>query len=146
MGQNASLLRSTRGAVAVEFALIAPVLMLIILHLLDLGLAFNERMQVESAARAGIQYALHNRSDLNAISTTARNATRLDPNDLTVSVVEFCECPGGAAQVCGMSCAGGAVAARYMTVTVEKDFITLFSIGGFMNSVTLQGQATSRVQ
>src|SRR5687767_11414888 len=47
----------TSGVAAVEFALLAPVLTFAFLSMVDLGLAANEKMRMDSALRAGAQAA-----------------------------------------------------------------------------------------
>lgn len=46
-----------RGAVAVEFALILPVLLLLILGIIEFGIAFNHQQGLHAAAREGARLA-----------------------------------------------------------------------------------------
>ena len=52
-----------RGAVAVEFALLLPVLMLLIFGLIDFGRALNAQITLSEAARAGARLAAMGRAD-----------------------------------------------------------------------------------
>ena len=53
-----------RGAAAVEFALILPVLLILVLGLVEFGRAFNVQISLSNAAREGARYmAIHNDSD-----------------------------------------------------------------------------------
>ncbi len=52
-GQNA-----VAGSAAIEFAIIAPVLVLALICTADLGLGIHRKMQVENAAQAGVEYAV----------------------------------------------------------------------------------------
>jgi hypothetical protein len=49
-----------RGATLVEFALIAPVLMLLVFGIIEFGFAFNDYLEVRSAAREGARLAAVN--------------------------------------------------------------------------------------
>lgn len=49
--------RSDSGAVAVEFGIIAPVLILLVLGIMQFGLIFYQMIQVEHAAAEGARYA-----------------------------------------------------------------------------------------
>ena len=44
-----------RGAVAVEFALLAPVLVMLLLGIMEFGRAYNTQISLSSAAREGVR-------------------------------------------------------------------------------------------
>ena len=46
---------SERGAVAVEFALLAPVLIMILLGIMEFGRAYNAQVSLTNAAREGVR-------------------------------------------------------------------------------------------
>ncbi len=143
-------LRSRRGAVAVELALLSPVIMLMIVGAIDYGGALFERMRLESAARAGAQYALQNPGALDntaAIEQAVRDASSLvDPLSVSVVPSVFCECPDGTAVACGGTCGGGALLRTFVAVTVTENFSPMFSYPGIASPITLTGRATIRVQ
>ncbi|MGO4804124.1 TadE family protein [Arthrobacter sp. 2MCAF15] len=78
-----------RGAVAVEFALLAPVLIMLLLGIMEFGRAYNAQISLSSAAREGVRVmAIGN--DTTAARTAAKNAaTALQPvltdADITIS-------------------------------------------------------------
>lgn len=47
--------RSERGAVAVEFALLAPLLILLLFGITEFGRAYNVQLSLSSAAREGVR-------------------------------------------------------------------------------------------
>lgn len=47
--------RNERGAVAVEFALLAPVLVMLLLGIMEFGRAYNVQVSLSSAAREGVR-------------------------------------------------------------------------------------------
>ncbi|MBT2516658.1 pilus assembly protein [Streptomyces sp. ISL-90] len=49
--------RSERGAAAVEFALIVPLMLVVLFAILDLGWVFNQQLAVTAAAREGARIA-----------------------------------------------------------------------------------------
>lgn len=81
--------REERGQAAVEFAVIAPLLLVILFAIMEFGLVFADYIEVESAARVGARKAaLAADSGTGSSSATegAKGATsRLDENDLTVT-------------------------------------------------------------
>jgi Flp pilus assembly protein TadG len=61
--QTRRLRRRQRGASAVEFALIAPVLFLLLLLALDLGISLWVNLTMQYAVREGARYAVTGRAD-----------------------------------------------------------------------------------
>ena len=82
--------RRSRGQAMVEFTLILPLLLLLILGIYQFGQTYADYIQVTNAARDGGRKALVSRSDTSGVSdviTTAKNATWwLDKNQIAVSV------------------------------------------------------------
>ena len=82
--------RRTRGQAMVEFTLILPLLLLLILGIYQFGQTYADYIQVTNAARDGGRKALVSRSDASGVAdviSTAKNATWwLDKNKMAVSV------------------------------------------------------------
>ena len=82
-----------RGSVAVEFALLLPVLLLLIFGIIDFGRAINDQITLTQAAREGARLASLGYST-SAVTTRAQSAaTGLSPVP-TVTVTTAC--PTGA--------------------------------------------------
>jgi hypothetical protein len=62
--QKQSSASSRRGAVAVEFAIVAPVLVAIVFGMIELGTAFEMQNLLEVAAREGARFASMDRDGL----------------------------------------------------------------------------------
>ncbi|MDP9275361.1 MAG: pilus assembly protein [Chloroflexota bacterium] len=78
--------RGEEGTSVVEFALVAPVLLLVLVGILDLGRAVNAYVTVSNAAREGSHYAIiHPTAAPSAIVNAVR--TRVIPLDETKVVV-----------------------------------------------------------
>jgi Flp pilus assembly protein TadG len=84
---TAAFARDTHGASAVEFALVAPLLFLIIVGILDLGRAVNAYVTVSNAAQEGTHYAaLHPTANPTAIASAVRQRVApLAPSAVNVS-------------------------------------------------------------
>jgi Flp pilus assembly protein TadG len=82
--------RRSRGQAMVEFTLILPCLMLLILGIYQFGQTYSDYIQVTNAARDGGRKALVSRSDSNGVAdaiTAAKNATWwLDKSKMSVTV------------------------------------------------------------
>jgi Flp pilus assembly protein TadG len=78
-----------RGAAAVEFALILPVLLLMVLGMLEFSRAYNTQISLSGAAREGArEMAIHGDAD-DAIDAAIAAAPSVSPavasNDVTIS-------------------------------------------------------------
>lgn len=133
----ARLARCRRGAAAVEFGLLVPVLLVIMLGIVNYGLVMFNKMELVSAARSGVQLALADYTDTSAIKDAVVNATNLGLVTNDVTTTQFCEC-GGTTITCGDTSCTNEI---YMTITASKDF-TLLLVSTTLN---LSGSATIRV-
>ncbi|MFC1673152.1 TadE/TadG family type IV pilus assembly protein [Pseudomonadota bacterium] len=137
-----SLRDNESGASAVEFALIAPVMSLMLLGLLDYAVAVFHKMELASAVRSGSQYALVDTTDVTTITNVVNSSTNLDTNNMTITVTEFCECSDASTISCsGSSCASGPVR-RFTTVTADYVHTWIFLPG----TKTLSESSTLRTQ
>lgn len=105
--------QSERGAVAVEFALLLPVLLLLVLGVMEFGRAYNTQLTLTNASREGVRVmAISNNAA--AAKTAAKNAAAsLNPaladGNITVG-----------------TCSPGA----QVTVTIKYTLTTLTGIAG----------------
>lgn len=83
--------RDDRGAAALEFALIVPILVMVVFGIVDFGWAMNRDTLVNNAAREGAREGSLN-PDATAIATVVRNslsgveAVGTTPSKITVTV------------------------------------------------------------
>ncbi len=80
--------RRDRGAVAVEFALLFPLLLLLIFGIIDFGRAINAQITLTQAARTGARLASVGAANVSTATQSA--AVGLSPVSVTVS-----DCPAG---------------------------------------------------
>lgn len=149
MRKLAKLWRARDGIGAVEFALVASILVLILLGITDFGIGFWEQMQVGNAARAGAEYAARYGYDSTKVQTAATSATNLSGVTASDSG-QFCGCPststGITSATCGTACSNGDTAGTFVTVTAQVSYTTLFSWPGMSNPTTLASSVTVRLQ
>ncbi len=115
-----------RGNILIEFALVLPVLFILLVGLLDLGRFGLQKSAMLQGARAGGQYALVAHGESSNINTTAQNATGL--TGVTATNTVFCECVSGTAVSCSITCGSGQTLKRYVTVTTNKTFSSVLSL------------------
>lgn len=80
-------LRSDDGASALEFALVMPLLVILVFGIIQFGFLFNQWQQLEHAAREGARWAsLRNPTgDVIAVTSAAAPDLGLGPGSVTVS-------------------------------------------------------------
>jgi Flp pilus assembly protein TadG len=107
-----------RGAAAVEFALVVPVLLLIVFGIIDFGRLLNAQLQVSEAAREGA------RASSTIMGTSGQRAAAAEDrisyfSSSTVSSVQF---DSGASTFCGRTPGDGSV--NKVAATYQFHFIT----------------------
>jgi len=119
--------QNERGAVAVEFALVVPVLVALLLGIMEFSRAYNAQASLSAAAREGVRVmAISN--DPNAARSAAENtAVSLQPG-LVDSNIAFKNLDTGTA-TCGTG--------NRMTVTITYTLSTMTGIAG---PFTMTGQ------
>jgi Flp pilus assembly protein TadG len=120
------------GLGAIEFGFIAPILIVMLLGVLDFGMAFWQQMEIANAADAGTQWGMSNTYNESSIRTVAQSATNLDPANpdlnFTVTPTNVCGCVNsatntittgyGTAPACGAACPAGSVSGTSTSYTV----------------------------
>jgi Flp pilus assembly protein TadG len=136
-----------RGTVTVEFALVAPVLMLLLAAVLNGALVLRTAVCAANAARAGAQYG--SRSAVASLDTAGMQAAALNSLPgltlMTATATRNCKCPDGTAVSCGGSCVGGKMLI-YVQVNTQASAYTVFDYSGLSLSKLVASQAVMRVQ
>ena len=122
-------LRDRRGTAASEFAIVLPVLMLVLFSVHDIADAMWRTTRLEMAARAGAQYAFSKPQDAAGIAAAVRGQLT-GWNDVTVAPATMtCRCDNGAAADCTTgTCVVGTVTHApigYVSITVTKPYTFL---------------------
>ena len=99
--------RNESGNAVVEFALIAPILLIMILGLVDAGRAIGANSRLGQGVTAGLRYALTDSYALDEITAAAMSGSRYADGDVSVNVTRFCECPDGSSIACSGTCTAG---------------------------------------
>ncbi len=114
-GTSARVRKPTRGQGLVEFALVLPLLVLIIFGVLDLGRAFYSLIAITNAAREGARYGAYHADDMTGVITATRREAIGSGIDLSSSPINV-TCPDYIDPV-GMCDRGEPI-----TVSVRYDF------------------------
>jgi len=139
--------RGRKGQALAEFALILPVLFLLIAGIIEFGRGWNIKQAVTDAAREGARYTVvvdtrtmaqikdrvKERLNLAGIDTTS------PPTTVTITPAGFFKCPVGAVG------ASGAEMTVLVTTTHKMSWVgALLSWAGASSTITISSKATMR--
>lgn len=148
----AALWRARSGIAALEFALAAPVLILLFTGVISLGLGLRTKMEVENAARAGATYASSHPLAPDADIVRAAQSATVLATDVTVTLEKKQRaCMNsetgtvtvlGAAVTCAVS---GAPPGTYVTVTTTLNYTFIMPMPGMEGTTILRGKSVARL-
>ncbi len=159
-----SFRRERDGSVVVEFAFYAAILTLMLIGVLDFGLAYAREMTMTNAVRAGTQFALArhpvvgpsaDQSDalisVQQIRDAVVEATPFitsDPGTSNLNVTVLCDCDDGSEVTCvSLQSTPGSCVVEAVYVQVELTFpyeLTL-TFPGMSDQLTLQTEHVIRI-
>lgn len=123
-----------RGAAAVEFALLLPVLMLILFGIIEFGMIMYSREVITNASREGARSGIVQATvkptvgEIQTMVTNYLTGTGIDPNAVTINVI-----------------GAGLTAPNILTVTVNYPYnFFVPAILGLGNTINLTGQTVMR--
>lgn len=162
------LLHREEGSIAVEFAFVVTILSVMVVGVLDYGIAYTREMQMSNAVRAGTQFALARHPDIGAdadlndalISVgTIRDQVALaapfvtDPtNQIDISI--SCDCLDASSNPLTSACTSEAelsascvtVEATYLSVEMSVPYDLTLTFPGFPSQLNLSSDHTVLIQ
>lgn len=147
--------RCTGGSVAVEGAFVAAILFVLLLGVIDFGLAFRRQSELENAVRAGTQYATVRRPQqgnvepiIDAVYQAAPFAEGTPGTALEVQF--YCQCPNGTASQCSAPggvalCSGGEERHSYLRVRLSESYDLLLVYPGVGTEIDLAAEGSVRL-
>ncbi|MGH7258054.1 MAG: TadE/TadG family type IV pilus assembly protein, partial [Nitrospiraceae bacterium] len=123
-----------RGAAAVEFAILLPVLMLILFGIIEFGMVMYSREIITNASREGARTGIVQATakptagQIQTVVTNYLTGTGIDPNQVTINITGV-----------------GLAAPNTLTVTVAYPYnFFVPALLGLGNSINLTGQTVMR--
>ncbi len=141
------LLKNRRGVSALEFALVAPVLFMLVFGIVQFGITFNNFLTLTDGVRAGSRVLAASRSS-STPWTSATNAIYASAPNLTKASVSI------TLSVAGTTCAGDTACATALTAAVGNSAsvqgsypcnLTIMGID-YAPNCTLKSVTTERVE
>jgi PKD repeat protein len=138
----------SRGQAIVEFALIFPIFLLLLLIAVDAGRLYFSLIQVHNAAREGAAVGAVSPTDLASITARARQETNAQAQrgEHAIAVAVACGSASGTSLACSRA-PGGSGAGNTITVSVAErfTFLTPFINGFFDDNFSMGASATAGV-
>ncbi|MEI8395566.1 MAG: TadE/TadG family type IV pilus assembly protein [Rhodospirillaceae bacterium] len=133
------------GFAAVEFALIAPILVVALLGMFDFGQKAYFASELQQSVRSGGQYAIGtgHAADIDGITTIIQTSSKLT-GIVVDALVSVCYCANGASIACtGTTCSDSSSVGNYVTITAHYTYTPLiqyFTVGNrtLTSSVTVR--------
>lgn len=134
-----SFVADIRGASAVEFALIAPVMAVALLGVAEVGHMTYQRTDMHGALRAGGQYVLNGGRDLAVAREIVLRSWSSIPEDAVAEVARFCLCEQ-VAHACSAPCPDDSVPEAYISLTARA------TLGGIVFEYGNEADDTIRIR
>jgi Flp pilus assembly protein TadG len=132
----------------VEFALVMPLLTLLLIGAAELARVVYAAIEVSNAAKAAVQYGAQNvgpAADTAGMTTAAQNEA-YDLTGVTVTLgPASCICSDGAASTCQSTDCSGSHIEAILTVNTQATFDPLIHLPGLPTTFTLHGYAVQKV-
>jgi Flp pilus assembly protein TadG len=142
-----AILAGEGGQSLLEFAVLAPVILLLLVGAIEIGRLAYLSILVNNAAHAGVQYGAQNLATA-ADNSGMQNAALNDGQNiagLTASASHYCTCADGSSSSCQATDCAGSHRLVYVQVNTTGQFQSLFAYPGLPASYTVSGQAVMRV-
>lgn len=126
-------LRNERGQSLVEFAIILPILLVIIMGIIEFGMMMNSYLAISNASREGARIGIVGSSDIDIKNLIIATSPSLDTEDLVVNIS-----PSDGTRISGDT----------LTVKVTYNYqltVPIISII-FHNVVVLNAQTSMRIE
>lgn len=141
--------RQDRGAAAVEFALVVPILLLVVIGIFNFGFLFAQQIALNNGARQAARFAVVDGRDCGAIQAEGMSAAEtigMGPSQVPTPVITR----NGGSAPCSMPCTGSTPGDNIeVTMTRaggDNDWVVSFPPFNAMPVPDLVGQGTMRCE
>ncbi len=143
------LIRNEAGVAAVEFALIAPMLLLLLAGVADFGMFLNTNMKLQELSHRAAEYVVQGGLATDVTANILQNDSLYYVTDANQSSIKYtgataCECSNGAYVDCAGTCTGNDYVRSYFSATLTAVYTPIMPWPGITSGITLTGY--SRLQ
>lgn len=147
-GLKKGISRSRRGAAALEFGLVCPLLIVLVTAITEIGYSMFQAIQISAAAEAGVMYAISAGKDQAGTVSAVQNATSL--SNVSVNVTFTCGCSSASGVTYTSDCvhrcsgAGAYLVGTYIIVKASAGRQSLLGLPWLPLPSTLSAQGMFR--
>ncbi|MEJ0019402.1 MAG: TadE/TadG family type IV pilus assembly protein [Acetobacteraceae bacterium] len=137
------------GNAAIELVLAAPLLLVMLAGIVNVGYALREAMLVQNAAEAGALYAAEHGWDAAGISAAVTGSAGSVAIMAAPAPAQLCGCPGPVGVIvaaCASACPSGGSPGVYIRISAALAHQQIVPYLGFGVPATLTGESLVRVQ
>jgi hypothetical protein len=139
-----------RGLAALEFAIVAGVLSVMLMGVYDYGMVAWHKLQVHNAVRAGAAYAAYHGFDAEKIMVVVTTASDYPAITASPAPVQVCGCAEASGtfveSACGGNCADGGTKGKYVRVSARADYPFVLPFPGRTGPVTMSAHGIARLE
>ena len=138
-----------RGSAMLEFAIMAPMMIMVMFGVMDFSRIFYYGDIAAGAARAGTEYALlstanaGNTAGMQTAATNDASPNTTSAQNFTATATTFCQTAGTTSTV---PCSSSGTLWKYAQVSTTLQFTAIFKYNPLPNTVTVAGNSTVRIQ
>jgi len=136
------------GSAALEFGLCAPLLLILLTGVVEIGMAMYGAMLVQNAAEAGMVHAAKHGWDQPGITAAVVNAGGSKAITASPAPTQFCACPSATSLVttsCGVTCPDGSAPGQYIRINAALPRQTILPFPALPLPSTLTSQSILRL-
>ena len=137
--------RDERANTVVEFALVAPVLILAFIGLVDYAIYVSDQMRLSKAVASAVQFAMYNSDNDDGIRNVAYSASYFSADQADVTITHACECPGGDAVACDGICVAGDHKRIFVEVAMQYTYTPLLPYPFVPESLVIDRSASIQI-
>lgn len=139
--------RNERGASAIEFAMVATFMSIVLLNIVDIAIFTFHKMEITGAVRAGAQYALVDTETVTdaLVRGVVEDSSSLDSLVVTIDS-NLCGCSDGASFACdsGTSCGSGTSGRVHGYTKIDASYTHTWIF--YPGTTSITAQSTIRTQ
>jgi Flp pilus assembly protein TadG len=141
------LARANGGTAVAEMAVIAPLVILLLIGIVEMGRWARYSVVVSNAARAGVQYGAQNlatAADVSGMQAAALGDAE-NVSGLSATATSFCTCADGTASACLPTDCASSHRLVFVQVDTTGTFRSLLHLAFVPDSQTITSRAVMRV-